>query len=303
MDDKTIGRLSYNKNIDSQANELNEIASNYAPITKKYNFIANNYAPITKKYNFLKDINERKSVYKEASEVIEKEEENLSKYVDFKNSKCKICNRSVDLLYYWYYLRNSRDKNESFSICCLECLKEYQELNPYEIDNYEIIQYSRCIAYYKCRELDNLRFKCQQSKNLTSKDELIPSLVNFCESSQAGVILSTYKMNEILKDFADQSNKQYIQSNEMLKASALQNKQQFEESSKMLKESGIESKRQFNVTTAMTVFAIILTIINIAIAVLTYKNNDSIVELKKLNKQMIEINKKINTPSTQKNIK
>lgn len=285
MDDKIIKALGLDissSNINNQASQLDKLSSS-----------------ITTRYDFIRNINE--PIYRDASEVIEEEENDLKEYVDFENSQCKICNESINSHYYWYYLKNSKDETKSFSLCCLKCLKEYQQLNPYEIDNYEIIEYSRCTAYYKCKKLDNLRGKCEQSKNLTAKDRLTPLLINFCESSQAGVILSTYKMNEILEEFSEQSNMQYIKSNELIKASAIQNKQQFEESCKMLKKSGMESKRQFNITTIMTVLVIVLTIINIIIAVLTYKNNDSVVELKKLNNQMTEINKNLNTPKMQNN--
>jgi hypothetical protein len=281
VDDKIIKTLGLS-NLINQEIQINKLANSFTP-----------------KYDFIRNINE--PVNRVASEVIEEEEEDLKEYVDFENSQCKICNKSINSNYYWYYLKNTKFENKSFSTCCLKCLKEYQESNPYEIDNYEIIEYNRCTAYYKCKELNNLRGKCELSKNLTAKDIFTHSFVNFCESSQAGVILSTYKMNEILKEFSEQSKKQYTESNNMLKTSALQNKQQFEESSRMVKESGIESKRQFNITSTMTILVIILTIVNITIAVLTYGNNDSVVELKKLSTKMTEINENLNTIKTQNN--
>lgn len=237
--------------------------------------------------------------YIDPEKVIYNVEEEHQHSPNFDSCYCKICNQSINGTYSWYYLCHIENKEKSFVLCSLACLKKYYDKNPSGIIEYEIIDYSRCSAYYKCKELDNLRDKCQQHENLTMVNILDKKIINFCESAQAGVILSTYKMNEILKDFSNQSQIHAKESNEALKASASQNKQQFKESVKMLEKSGIESKKQFKITFIMTILTIILTVVNILVAVLTYKNNDVVNELKTLNTKIIDINRNLSTPKSQ----
>lgn len=253
--------------------------------------------PVFHGYNLIKNINEPE--YKDALEVIEAHEAEANKLVAFEGAKCNICGTNIDSIYYWYYLKHSKNESKSVSLCCLECLKKYKEANLNEINNFEVFEYSRCTAYYKCKDLDNLRAKCQRSKNLTSKDNLIPNLINFCESSQSGVILATHKMNEILKEFSEESHELYKESNDLLKDSTLQTKEHFKIMSTMLDASGNESKKQFRVTCVMTLVATILTVVNIAVSVLTYKNNSEVVELKKLNKEVIYMRKTIDSLTMQ----
>lgn len=237
--------------------------------------------------------------HKSPKEIIEEEEgqDNLK----IQNYHCKMCNSNVNAdKYFWYYLKHMEDENKSFVLCGLNCLKAYYDKNPNEIMQYEIIEYTRCTAYYKCKKLGNLRGKCQRHENLTVKNLFSINLINFCDPAQAGVILSTYKMNEILNNFSEENQRQAKESNEVLKASASQNRQQFQESVKMLKQSSEESKKQFRITSIMTILTIILTVVNIFIAILTYKNNDVVNELKTLNTKITNIDKNLSVSQSSK---
>ncbi len=123
---------------------------------------------------------------------------------------CDICNEKVDNLFYWYYLKNTNNINESKVICSKHCLEKFYGEYEDNLDDFEISEYMRCTAYYKCREIDNLRNMCEKNKSL-NKSDLFNDYVssNFCDPAQAGIVLSTYKINEILKKFSKESTKQF----------------------------------------------------------------------------------------------
>lgn len=179
---------------------------------------------------------------KSVDDIIEEEQNDDDK--DFTSNQCKICGEEIENLYSWYNLKHEYNSSKSTSVCSIKCLDAFRE--QYDADDYEIIEHYRCSAYFECKEIDNLRRKCERAENKSYR-EISPSLImsNFCEPAQAGIILSTHKLTRVLKDFSKQTEQQYLSNKEMMEKGAE------------------ESAKQFRITTWMTVLVIILTIVNL----------------------------------------
>lgn len=179
---------------------------------------------------------------KSLDDIIE-EEQNDKGDEDFTAHQCKICGVEIENLYSWYNLKPEYHGSDSVSVCSIKCLDAFRE--KYDSDNYEIIEHDRCSAYFECKETGNLRRKCEQISNKSYRDISAISLINYCEPAQAGIILSTHKLTETLKDFSKQTEEQYLSNKEMMEQGAR------------------ESTKHFRITTWMTILVIILTIINL----------------------------------------
>lgn len=99
--------------------------------------------------------------------------------------------------------------------------------------------------------------------------------INHCEPAQAGTILSTHKLTEVLERFSDQANQQFLASKEMMVQSAA------------------ESAKQFRTTTIMTVLVIVLTIINLIPAFINSNNDSYSGVVSSLGTEMEDINRKL----------
>jgi len=167
-------------------------------------------------------------------------------YPDFSTQNCVICGAPIDKTFSWYYLVGEKGEFQNVSICSCNCLDTIvKELNN---DNYEIYEFSRCTAYYKCEEIENLRNKCEKIENKTYKSISPFLLSSFCEPAQAGSILSTHKLMEVLSEFSNQTEKQFLANKEMMETTEK------------------ASSKQFKITMWMTILVIILTILNTGLA-------------------------------------
>ena len=203
--------------------------------------------------------------------------------IDFDKKNCDKCNSKIDGSFNWFYLI-SKSINKNLVICCYDCLKNLYNENG-TLDDYEIYQYSRCTAYYKCKELGNLRDKCQISENLSYTNTLSPlSSFNFCETAQAGIILASYKQYEIMNKFSKETNHNLASFNSMLK--------QFD----------IESSKQFKINLRLTILVIILTVVNLVIASIGYISDRGNHNLLNISKTLYNIESKINNNTIIKSI-
>jgi hypothetical protein len=191
--------------------------------------------------------------YHSPEEIIEEDKDDY-KRPDFSEWKCKICNDLIEEGYSWYYLRHEGDESKSVAVCSKECLDKF--IKSHSCSDYEIYEYSRCNAYFKCKEIGNLRNMCETVENKTYQSILPLSLINHCQPAQAGTILSTHKLTEVLVDFSKQTEEQFLLNTAMLEKSAE------------------ESSKQFKITTWMTVLVIILTIANLVPTILNWGGND-----------------------------
>jgi len=213
-------------------------------------FTIPNIEPVTPTYEML-DPNRKK--YHSPEEILDEDSDEFDR-PDFSNWECKICGEQIEEGYFWYYLRHGRDESKSIAVCSNECLDKLIKSGNY--DSYEIYEYSRCTAYHKCEEIGNLRGMCETVENKTYRS-IIPIISrNHCEPAQAGTILSTHKLTEVLKDFSKQTEQQYLSNKEMI-----------EQGTK-------ESAKQFRITTWMTVLVIILTVVNLVPTFLNWGAND-----------------------------
>lgn len=209
-------------------------------------------------------------IYHSPKEILNKGEEELHR-PDFSGMKCEVCGELVEKDFSWYYLK-SKNVDESNVICSHECLKKFYESG----DNncFEIFEYSRCSAYYHCKEIGNLRNMCEHKKNKSYTKIISPTRRIHCEPAQAGLILSTHKMTNVLEEFSQESKSQY------------------ESNTKLITKSGKESRKQFRITTAMTILVIILTIVNL-IPAFSGENSRMISILSNINTGTNELNELI----------
>jgi len=195
---------------------------------------------------------------------------NLIERPDFSEWKCKICDEPIEDGYFWYYLRHRFNNEKSLAVCSKECLDKL--IKSQNCSYYEIYEYSRCSAYYKCEEIGNLRGICETVENKTYQS-IIPLIsVNHCQPAQAGTILSTHKLTHVLEEFSKQTEKQYLSNKEMMEKGAE------------------ESSNQFKITTWMSVLIILLTIVNMVPAFINWGTDDYSEQLNNIEARISEIN-------------
>lgn len=117
---------------------------------------------------------------------------------------------------------------ECNDFCSRSCLKAFSDKNEETIEEYQLYEVSRCSGYYDCLDLENIRGICEKQERLNCNPGLysIPSLHNFCEPADAGIIKASINI-----------------------------KKQLDEGSK-------QNSFHFKLTAFMTVLVIILTIVN-----------------------------------------
>lgn len=206
---------------------------------------------------------------KSVDDIIE-EEQGDDDDKDFTADHCKICGEEMESLYSWYNLKHEYNRSKSTSVCSIKCLDAFRE--QYSADDYEIIEHYRCSAFFECKEIDNLRGKCERIQNKSYRDISTFSMLNFCEPAQAGIILSTHKLTGVLKDFSKQTEQQYLSNKEMMEQGAK------------------ESAKQFKITTWMTILVIILTVVNLVPTFFNWGVNDYSNQLSSIESQLAEIN-------------
>lgn len=220
---------------------------------------------ITPAYEML-DSNRKK--YHSPEEILDEDSDEFER-PDFSSWKCKICEESIEDGYFWYYIRHDRDESKSVAVCSKECLDKLLKKGNFQ--NYEIYEYSRCTAYYKCEEIGNLRGICELVENKTYQSIFKLNAVNHCQPAQAGTILSTHKLTETLTDFSKQTEQQYLSNKEIMEQGAK------------------ESAKQFKITTWMTILVIILTVVNLVPTFLNWGVNDYSNQLYNIESQLAEI--------------
>ncbi len=190
---------------------------------------------------------------KKVSEAIEELESFHDKESNNYPKDCVVCKKNIEDSYNWFVLTDESN-GKGFTVCDLNCLKKFSKR---KIKNeYKLVEYSRCAAYFRCEEIDNLRGKCLRKSELSKTGDLtIYNPVNFCEPSEAGIILASCKIDKTLNEFSK------------------------------------ESKKQYRITTWMTLLVIILTIFNLYIAIKSHYNNSGqkqIEVLKQIDKNISE---------------
>ena len=221
--------------------------------------------PVIPAYEIL-DPNRKK--YHSPEEILDEDSDEFDR-PDFSNWECKICGEQIEEGYFWYYLRDGRDETKSIAVCSNACIDKLIKSGNY--DSYEIYEYSRCTAYHKCEEIGNLRGICETVENKTYRSIMPIISRNHCEPAQAGTILSTHKLTEVLKDFSKQTEQQYISNKEMMEQGAK------------------ESAKQFKITTWMTVLVIILTVVNLVPTFINWGSNDYSEQLTIIESQLGEM--------------
>jgi len=222
-------------------------------------------------------------------DYIEKQEKQFQK-ITGKFDKCCNCEKIITDLSFFRAEFSEEESKRVEKICSIDCLKEFKELHSQNTINYKEV--SRCTAYYKCLEIGNLRKKCEYSKNINGNQFNDPPIL-FCDSADAGIILSTHKMIEVLDKFerkSDENDKNQISFLNEIKETSEKN------SNKLLiflEDFKKAAEKQAKTTFGLTLLIILLTIINIIGAFIPVIYKSDIIKVEKINEIYIE-NKEIN---------
>jgi len=122
---------------------------------------------------------------------------------------CHMCKKDTGSLFYRFLVVNSKDKKEYF-LCSSDCLNKFKEKHSENINDYEIIGYKRCSAYYVCMSTGNINIDCEKRSLLTNSHNLTAAKKgDFCNPGHIGVILASEKISGEIKNFSKKSSKLY----------------------------------------------------------------------------------------------
>lgn len=143
--------------------------------------------------------------------------------------KCDQCNSE---LYKFNFLSLRKYKEiddeeileESFDFCSKDCAENFLR-NKENLENFELYEINRCVGYYDCERLDNLRRMCEDAKAIKDETELFSLLhipiARKCSPGEVGIIKSSLKLLDLLEKF-DETSK--VINQEMLKHTKEMNK-------------------------------------------------------------------------------
>lgn len=106
---------------------------------------------------------------------------------------------------------------EEFNFCSLECLKKF--VNSIEnVEDYKIYEVTRCVGYYDCKKLSNLRRMCESVVPLEVEDitssrvsafEVLAAKAMYpsCSPAEVGIIKSSIKLLDIFEKFDREATK------------------------------------------------------------------------------------------------
>jgi hypothetical protein len=126
--------------------------------------------------------------------------------------KCENCKEPIDNYeFYRLFKYKSGTENivDSKNFCSKDCLENFYEDKKTESKYYKKEKVNRCVSYYDCEELDNLRRLCEKKEQVDQIEDAYlynyPLLigVNFCEPADAGLIKSAVLLHR-------ESKKQFI---------------------------------------------------------------------------------------------
>jgi len=125
---------------------------------------------------------------------------------------CENCDNELyefDFLSLRKYERDGDDECliESHGICSRDCADSLREgLN--NTDDFRLYEVKRCVGYYDCERLDNLRGMCENKEEVgvSYPFGLRPTaLIRQCEPAQVGIIKSSLKLLDLMDDFDKKS--------------------------------------------------------------------------------------------------
>lgn len=108
------------------------------------------------------------------------------------------------------------DDNErlkvSYDLCSTECLNKILESEVSYDNGFEFCEISRCVGYYDCKRMDNLRRICESRELKSLSNHSIYGLVTArrapaCSPAEVGIIKSNIKLLDLIDKF-DKSSTQ-----------------------------------------------------------------------------------------------
>jgi len=129
--------------------------------------------------------------------------------------KCEQCGNE---LYEYNFLSLRKYENvdddeyltESHNFCSVECAKNFIEGKGKEITNeFELYRITRCVGYYDCERLGNLRIACESREPVVKSgpfDLLHIQLRPNCSPAEVSIIKSSLKLLDLLEQFESYLN-------------------------------------------------------------------------------------------------
>jgi hypothetical protein len=159
---------------------------------------------------------------------------------------------------------------EAHNFCSEECVNKFLERSVRK--DFTLYKISRCVGYYDCQRLDNIRRMCEDKEELTSQKRglfLMPNISPLnrrCEPAQVGIIKSSLALLDLFESYKSESseiNKQFL---ENAKEAGEINKQILTNT----RQSGEVNKQMLKYTKHLTILTVLIaffTVVNIVLIV------------------------------------
>ncbi len=118
-------------------------------------------------------------------------------------------------------------------------------------DDYDLYEIQRCVSYYDCERLNNLRIMCEKKKRtgLTGIfDGIATAFYPVCKPAQVGIIRASISLIDAVTNFDNRSSKQNEQSIKQgeLSIQLLESIKEFSDSSSKLNEEMLKHNKSMN---------------------------------------------------------
>lgn len=114
---------------------------------------------------------------------------------------CAHCKNKIKNLNFY----SLRKDDEILDFCCNDCLKDYMNEHENDLKDFELNKVSRCVGYYDCLRLDNIRGICEDIEPFQKKGyplDLARSLrPPQCNPGNVAIIKSSIKMMDLFEKF------------------------------------------------------------------------------------------------------
>lgn len=136
--------------------------------------------------------------------------------------KCYQCNKELDKFDFlslskYREIEDEKILGKPFNFCSKGCVEAFSKSKE-NLRDFELYEINRCVGYYDCERLDNLRRMCEETKAIKKEVGLfslphIPMLRK-CSPAEVGIIKSNLRLLDLFEKF-DKTSTEITQ--EMLK--------------------------------------------------------------------------------------
>lgn len=114
---------------------------------------------------------------------------------------CSRCKNEIENLNFYSLRKN--DKILDF--CCKDCITDYMNEHKNDLKGFELNKVSRCVGYYDCLRLDNIRGICEDVDPVQKKSHAFDLARSLkppqCNPGNVAIIKSSIKMMDLFEKF------------------------------------------------------------------------------------------------------